>query len=543
MKKNKNYIESSTSFFVRFDYIYKKGQIKRILGKFIYNSSPYKFSLSRQKSDNFVLRGTISALDSKGNVIKIKVKQNTPDLLSNETQDEKYKYLSRSVRCFSSDEEDIKAAITDAIITLYGDNARTIEAERSVSLRPDTITAAMAAQSSAKSFVAQAHEDASAKSQANYVKRLSNVCARLPNKAMQNIKRSELTKWMNDLSIPRDTRKELHDFWEYCRLKRICNGSNPVEVPARRRVSDATLIKRAKRISELLPNQETRLLDMIEEKCTGPMVGIALMLAGFTVRFISELKWESIVFYDKYDFVVVKFFQLERAGATHNYSRPVPPRVAEILRKRYEFLATKYGELVLAKMPVASYSENYKRPITTSLLTKTAMNILLDSFMTYADYKLLTNENLDVSAASRVLYNTYKRDLESICNLEDDPGSMNFLLGLSLQDDITSDAYRDFTSLEGLTHLYDLLHILCKDVPVEQREDVISSDGQIVRTFSPETSRSNYQAIATIVLQPGEKISMKVPHGVNGSFGARGITETGRRKKMSNQIGITIHNV
>lgn len=543
MKKKNNYLESNSSFFTRFDCKYQNGQIKRILGNFVYNSSPYNFSLSRQKSDNFVLRGTVSAIDSMGNVIKTKVNRKNDLALADENFPEKYKYISRSLRCFSSNEEDIKNAITNAIIKLYAQNAKTIEAERSVSLRPDTITAAMAAQNSAKGFVAQSHEDASAKSQANAVKRLQNVCAKLPNKAMQDIKKSELTKWMDELSIPRDARKELHDFWEYCRLKRICNGSNPVVVPARKRVSDATLIKRASRINELLFDQETALLDKIEDKCTGPMVGIALMLAGFTVKFISELKWESVVFYDKYDFAVVKFFQLERAGATHNYSRPVPPRVAVILRKRYEFLSTKYGDKVLAKMPVASYSENYKRPITASLLTKTSMNVLLDSFMTYADYKLLTNENLDVSAASRVLFNTYKRDLESVCNLEDDPGSMNFLLGLSLQDDITSDAYRDFTSIEGLTHLYDLLHVLCKEEPVEPIDDVILEDGQIVRTFTPQTTISKYQVYTTIVLQPGQKINIKALHGVNGSFDARGITETGRRKKLSDQIGITLPDV
>lgn len=540
MRKASSYIESNASFFSRFEYKCEAGEIKRILGTFIYNSSPYNFSLSRQKSANFILRGTVSAIDSVGNVIKTKVKQKSDIPLVDETIPDKYKYLSRSVRCFSANEDDIKAAIADAVIKLYSVNAKTIEAERSVSLRPDTITAAMAAQTAAKGFVAQAHGDASGKSQLNAVKRLQNVCAKLPNKAMQDIRKTELTKWMDELSIPRDMRKELHEFWEYCRLKRICNGGNPVTVPARKKTSDATLIKRASRITELLYDQETELLDLIEAKCSGPLVGIALMLAGFTVKFISELKWESVVFYDKYDFVVVKFFQLERAGATHNYSRPVPPRVAVILQKRYAFLSGKYGEKVLSKMPVASYSENYKRPITASLLTKTAMNILLNSFMTYADYKLLTNENLDVSAASRVLFNTYKRDLESICNLEDDPGSLNFLLGLSLQDDITSDAYRDFTSVEGLTHLYDLLHVLCKEEPIEPIPDKVAEDGLITKTFTPKTTRSCCQVLATVILQPGQKLSIKVLHGVSGSFDARAITDTGRRKKVSEQIAITI---
>ena len=67
MKKNGNYIESDSSFFSRFDCKYEKGQMKRILGTFIYNSSPYNFSLSRQKTENFA--SCLKRQDSTGIIL------------------------------------------------------------------------------------------------------------------------------------------------------------------------------------------------------------------------------------------------------------------------------------------------------------------------------------------------------------------------------------------------------------------------------------------------------------------------------------------
>ena len=51
------------------------------------------------------------------------------------------------------------------------------------------------------------------------------------------------------------------------------------------------------------------------------------------------------------------------AGATHDYSRPLTPFAADVIYQRYYILKKKYSEKEIMAMPLASKSNDFKKPI------------------------------------------------------------------------------------------------------------------------------------------------------------------------------------
>lgn len=533
--------DSWESKFTVFDIVRDENGIKKVSGRYLHNSTSYAFSMSRQNSGSYLFRGSVRAIGRSGTVIKKKSKQRTSandDNTSGEMQRDQDRKLSTVVYCNSANVTDLQSSIVKGVIRLFAENASLIGSELSLSIRPDSITPAVAAQTKAEKYVIASHKDASEETQRTIVRKLQRCCAKLPNVPMMNIKKTTLTKWLDENMIGRDTKKELYGFWKYCIDFRICYGSNPVDVPPKKRKSVSSFKGAATRFDLMTIAQQDMLYDMCRKSLDGRNVGLAMMLgSGLPPKNIEKLSWGEITFCEEYDFVIVRVEAKRMTGATHNYSRPIFPQAAEIVHRRFDELSAQYGKTVLRKMPVVSSKANPESPMSAATLIQFATLTLQKLFkVSYEDLYAIRSENPDIAAASKVFADTYKQNLLKYCRLEEDTGSFNFLMANAFGSDTSNDSYISFTSPEGSRRLYSVLKCLQEEKPMRGSGERILEDGSIVKTFSPKNTRSYIEVISDILLQPGEEICIECPHGVKGYADARGVTETGRRKKLTGQI-------
>lgn len=198
--------------------------------------------------------------------------------------------------------------------------------------------------------------------------------------------------------------------------------------------------------------------------------------------------------------------------------KPLFPQAALIMTHAYNDLTVKHGAKAVAKMPVVSFVTNDKRALGKKRINEEAKKLLLNKFLTHEDYMIVGNSNLDMSATGVILRNSYENNLRTNCNLEDDPGTLAFLLGRSLGNNVTDDRYRSFTTPEASRRIYDILKCLCRNDNVLQSEDITDDNGNVTKTFGSAKARGYERVYIEIQLSPGEQIKISSRHGVKGEM-------------------------
>ena len=125
-------------------------------------------------------------------------------------------------------------------------------------------------------------------------------------------------------------------------------------------------------------------------------------------------------------------------------------------------------------------------------------------------------------------------DLNYTCGLGDmEPGTANYLCGKSLTGNTTDDNYTSFSSEEGQERLYAYMHRLCVPEPLPQNiPPLVSEDGyEETNVFYPKTSRDRVTVTATLLLQPGQTLTLESSHGGTGTIEAEESTPSGRRRQ------------
>lgn len=102
---------------------------------------------------------------------------------------------------------------------------------------------------------------------------------------------------------------------------------------------------------------------LLNGEISGDVCGIALMLwGGFSAKLACGFVWGDILFdCDEPDFVRMIYHQDDKAGATHDFTRPLFPQAARILLRRYRELTIKYTPETLLKCPAVSTKQSYKK--------------------------------------------------------------------------------------------------------------------------------------------------------------------------------------
>lgn len=118
-----------------------------------------------------------------------------------------------------------------------------------------------------------------------------------------------------------------------------------------------------------------------------------------------------------------------------------------------------------------------------------------------------------MSAATKKLFETYKANIKMRCNLENDPGMMKYLLGESIAQDVTADAYTAVSTSFAQRKMYYVMRCMQMEVMYEQNNKP-EEDGTYY--IYPESTCSYASAMIDVVLQPGESLELDCMHGCNG---------------------------
>lgn len=497
----------------------KDGTLAKVTGRYVLQSAFFEFNANRQKSGRYPIRGKVRALSCTGATLKkrgLAKKEILDSLPESERNDSSRKLnVETDFYCTITTEAEIKRCIAKAVERLYSENAELIQMQVAQSARPDTISPNTAAQLKAVAFVSYSHNRASDKEREKYVKRIKNCCAKLSPKAMKDFSKGEIKKMCIEFNIGDNERKELRAFWQYCIDRGVCAGKNPVEAPVKKRTTGAANKAKAMRIEELDAEMVEKLYKLLNDNLNDASVGVGLMLSGFEPKHIVSLKWRDIIFHKHKDgdFAVVRLFKDEGAGATKNYSRPAVPRVAVMLRKHYLNNLNKVGEDEIKDCYVIRNKNSQQSPYRAQYLVQEATRLINLAGISFRVLDAMHSEDRQFAAARKILYNTYCRHILDNCRLNDDPGTANFLLGRAFGMDTTSSAYTSFTSPEGELRLYTVLKILQEDCKIKSPKETQVTNNRTVLTFVPKKTREFVGITGTVSLAPGEKITIKCPHG------------------------------
>lgn len=485
---------------IRYDRKTKNEKIK-IEGLARVHDVLFKFSLNEQNKIMTEMRGTISARDEAGNVSVRKRVENGSKI---------EKKISSAIICSSFADVDIKARILEKAKQLFYDNIGKFESDTGLIIRPDKITLIRAVDRYGLRYISEKHGNASEESKKNYLRMMVNAAVALPHKPMSAMSTAEVNRAIVENNISDRARNELSNFCDYCLMKMFVTGDNPVIKRHKKKRSRTVAKKKASKIDTLSELQEDKMYVILSKRINGASCAVALMASGFHPREIEGLTWEDVIIYGR-DYVVVKLYKSDYASATHNYSRPVVPQAAEILFKYKQMLVESYGKKA-DTFPIAGMSRDPAKQMDSNRIVREAKDILVGNFLNNDEYVLLSEADAEMAAATKVLHNTYRRDLELRCQLINDQGRLKFLLGESLANDVTADAYTAFTSPEGERANYGILKCLRRKEMVTRKEACTSetvTSKSIVPAYTTEFARG----YAAIRLKPGERIHIYSEYG------------------------------
>lgn len=499
----------------------EEGSKIKYYGNYRINFCDFNFVLIQQSSGRYAFRGRITALDRKGD-----------KLTKHNTKEDKDVDISAEINLNEVSKSIIMAKVAEKAVKLYKDNYDVLLFDMKKKVKPQTITPLEAAITNADKFVSIRHSGANADDRKRYTNRVIKNCGKLYNIPMCKFSKSKLAKSLKHAGIE-DSKAitELFEFWDYCVLTRICSGKNPVEKPSKNRNGRRVRAhNKLQKCAELSAEQQDKFYSMLEDDINGLTVGVALLASNINAKIIEKLEWKDIKIFGP-DYVVVKMLDLKRGGATHNLSRPILPRAAEILCDYYRKLIKEYSDEELKNMPVCSLKNNTKEPTNSKRIVDETTRVIMQVVNDTETIMAAKNEQPNVAAVRTVLKNTYKNNLSGICNLSEKSLIYKFLVAESFSKDVTLDHYAMLSSRPGWDLAYTMLAPLRKCKKCITRKDYIDA-GVAYIYITPETNHEFAKTTTTIDLEANRWIKIKCPHGTVGTARARGYKEDGtvRRK-------------
>ena len=455
--------------------------------------------------------------------------------------------IARSIYSNETDMDELLNTIVMAIIKLYSNNCIALNraVEAFAIYRPEMTTPSIAAER----FTAHYEDSLSAKAEKaerapKYRRKaaiIKEVFAQLPQKPMCEIESVEIRRLLPSWGLSERNYKLLCDFWDWCIKNKYCAGTNPFP-PLTRSARSPDEKAKASETPEVLDETDVKKIyhKLIDDVgLTAKACAMALHLfGGLNTSQIRALTWGDIIFDDcEPDKVIVRLRDDERSGSTHRLDRPILPMGARILRARYQsLLKNRASESTLRGQKVAVRQNGVVFP--ASEITRYITRILKAIKIGKEYYS--NKEQGKILMPNRLIENTYKYMINYTCGLGDmEPGTANYLCGKSLTGNTTDDNYTSFSSPEGLERLYAYMHRLCVSEPLPQCiPPQVSEDGsKETDTFFPKMSRDRVTVTATLLLQPGQTLTLESAHGGTGTIEVEESTPSGRRRQSKKGVG------
>lgn len=448
-------------------------------------------------------------------------------------------------RSFWSNEADLNGllnGIAKAAEKLYADNAVALSraVEENVVFRPETTTPAIAAER----FAARFEDSLSAKAEKaeraspKYHRKaaiIKEYFAQLPQKPMCEIVSVEIRRLLPFWKLSERNLKLLSGFWDWCIRNKYCTGTNPFPTLTRRTRSPDEKAKAAETPEVLDEADVEKVFHALMDDAvqTAKACAMALQLfGGLNVSQIRALTWGDIIFDDREpDKVIVQLRDDERSGSTHKLDRPIFPMGARILHVRHQSLLQNRTSQSALRGQKVTVRQN-GAAIPSGEITRYIIKIL-KSIKLSAEY-YSRKEPGKILRPNELLGSTYRYMVHYTCGLGAmEPGTANYLCGKSLTGNTTDDNYTSFSSAAGLERLYAYMHRLCVPEPLPQGipPQVSEDGGKETGTFLPKMSRDRVTITATVLLQPGQALTLESAHGGTGIIETEESTPSGRRRR------------
>ena len=508
-------------------------------GIYWHNGVAFKFSITRQVNGEYDYTGRVSVLSPEsGKVLQLTGKarrqrinsyQRKHGNVNIDTPHCKQCAVFKDIKFNGDNVDAVKSHIEETAKRLFAENAVLLNSLLRSVCTPETITPSEAAQLYAEQFIAEDGKKISQKTADAHISRLTNACAALPNRAMKVISQPEIAAAVKKDNISNRGQRLLNRFWKYLLEKGLCTGVNPVPSNAQQKISTKLLQARAANPAVLDLDMCDKLFTLImQHPPSGCDCGVALMLWG-RVPPSEGLVWGDILF-DPGDASLarMRITKSNNAGATHDYTRPLFPQAALILRDRYHSLQSRYKPKKLRTMPIISQDTNPAKAMGRNVVLQCANKRLRDIGVKEETFRCWRAPKSAVS--ERIMFNTYDFLLQNNCGLADDPATVHFLQGKPLGD-VTSDHYTSFTEPAAAKRM----HIAQMAVQPLMKiiEPPANTDNGISTTyFSPPDTRSTVAADITLCIPPGGHVSVECLNGVSLSAKPR-LVQNGKPKRKS----------
>ena len=521
-------------------------------GRYFYAGTEFKFSLRQQTNGKYFLRGRISVISPEdGKTIQLsgekkrkkldtlrrvgKLTETASDIAQNRM--EKLN-ITVELNLQSAEIECIQNAVARKAEELYSEHAPLIMKRQKGVSTPEKITPVIAAALYAEDYLQINKKGCSENTLKAYKKSILNFYVALHDTPMSQFSPTQMKKILRDASVGRTKLKLLSDFWQYCVDKPICHGKNPFPATEKRKQSPETLLKKATRPDELDSKIQAALYvyAVTHAEKDSTICALALKLwAGFSDKDICAMTWADVLFdFNDPDKVRINYHQDNKARATHNYTRPIMPQAARVLNLRYERLCKEIDPENLLSYPIVSMKKSPRKAMPSAMIAQNCGIILRSVGVKEATFAILKGANGEKipAVSSRLLLNTYKKNIVLYSGLGDDQGRSSFLMGNSLKHLVTDDHYTSYTDTEAVECFYQILSRLQPDLPTDGPEFTKTSNEHYdTMEFKPSRTSKAVGIVGDITLQPGEEVEILCPHGAIGSLVARAITPNGLKRK------------
>lgn len=528
-----------------------------IHGSYYVGGVEARFSLAEQTAGEYKLRGHISLISPvDGHILQVsnkvkrainerrKAKSSDPHPIAADTHVEAFN-ASSAIYSKVMDEATIKNKISTKAESLYAENIQTIYAALNQPIVMQDLTPSLAVALHAEQFIngTQAKAEKTRAQNINTLKRVANM---VNDYAMDSIPATALKTVYKSLgNSAQKSFKLASRFWDYCRTLNHLLHANPFadylcKNPVSKSRNASRLQQQAVTPQILDPSQELALNQLIMRKCEADARYLGLSLikdAGLCSADACGLKWSDILFDDD-DINLVRIIirKPDLRGATHDFTRPCFVFAATLLHAQYEKLLRSgiSPSKISAQFVVAKASP--KKRTETKELTALCRTTLLHINIGYASLQKDAETASRVGAGVRFLLNTYRYKIGTECGLETlDPAAMKYLLGNSLQYDVTADSYRSFSGPDGQRYLYHALQRDCRFTEFNDSASASPALNQQTGCYEAAVSQSDIMRPAeceiVVTLRRGEMIQLSSQKGIKATVSARVMTADGKVKR------------
>ncbi len=481
-------------------------------------SVPLKLTITRtdlssgspeRKRPKPLYTGTISIVDPATS--KVMLSEVRRRLLENKGKapSKKDTYASITFQCNSSEPTVIASKLTQQINTLIETNKSQLKDSIKRAMTPEELTLQEAADYYLFDFLKQAYPQSSAENNTKRTNKLQKAIKFFPYVPISQLKPRQVSNIIAVHHITDSASDLCFLFVEYLINMKKCIGSNPFPSPSKREPSAASIQHSAFAMQELGDATFERMFFLLNKAISSINCAIALLASGFPLSDIRALTWADIEFKSKKDFVVIHIKRDYATVSKHDYSRPAIPDTALYLRRAFDQFTQERGKETVLKEKIISSNLN------NQFIASEVRNILVRSgFSGELSTPGRPEKDREVIPVG-ILQSNYQRALISKAGLKDDPDTFHFLSGMIFKSS-TFTSYESHTSPEALERLYTILLPISSEKRINRKTKCEVVGGEMVYTAVPKTNHEAVRVSGTVTLKAGERIVIKVPHGVKG---------------------------